>query len=74
MGYFQLPSEYAFVARALSQMDGVGKTLDPDFDFISSSAPYLVEIKGAGNYLKDEWNKWVEKVQTSVFDWQKQLQ
>jgi hypothetical protein len=35
-------------------MDGVGKGLDPDFDFVSSAAPYIVEIKGAENYLKDE--------------------
>lgn len=57
MKFFTLPAEYAFVARALSQMDGVGKTLDPDFDFVSSAAPYIVEIKGATNYLKDEIKK-----------------
>lgn len=57
MKFFSLPAEYAFVARALSQMDGVGKTLDPDFDFISSGAPYIVEIKGTGKYLKDEFSK-----------------
>ena len=71
MEFFQLPAEYAFVARALSQMDGVGKSLDPDFDFISSSAPYLVEIKGANTYLKDEWGKWVQKVEKQVLEWQK---
>jgi len=54
MSYFTLPAEYAFVARAISQMDGVGKSLDPDFDFISSAAPYIVEIKGTDLYLKDE--------------------
>lgn len=57
MGYFTLQSEYAFVARALSQMDGVGKGLDPEFDFISAAAPYLVEVKGAGRYLVDEAKK-----------------
>ena len=71
MEFFQLPAEYAFVARALSQMDGVGKSLDGDFDFISSSAPYLVEIKGVGNYFKDEWGKWVVKVEKQVLEWQK---
>lgn len=54
MAYFTLQSEYAFVARALSQMDGVGKGLDPDFDFISAAAPYIVEVKGTGKYLLDE--------------------
>ncbi|KAL7510204.1 hypothetical protein ACHAXN_007157 [Cyclotella atomus] len=57
MEYFTLQSEYAFVARAVSQMDGVGKGLDPDFDFISAAAPYLVEIKGAKKYLVDEAKK-----------------
>jgi len=57
MKFFSLPAEYAFVARALSQMDGVGRTLDPDFDFVSSAAPYIVEIKGTGKYLKEELTK-----------------
>jgi predicted unusual protein kinase regulating ubiquinone biosynthesis (AarF/ABC1/UbiB family) len=60
MKYFKLPAEYAFVARAISQMDGVGKSLDPYFDFISSAAPNIVEIKGAGTYLQDEFAKFVE--------------
>lgn len=74
MGFFTLPAEYAFVARALSQMDGVGKSLDPEFDFISSSAQYIVEIKGAGNYLKDEFLKWVLAVQKRELALQKALQ
>ncbi|KAL3938552.1 MAG: hypothetical protein SGBAC_006553 [Bacillariaceae sp.] len=57
MSFFTLPAEYAFVARALSQMDGVGKLLDSEFDFISNGAPYIVEIKGATEYLKDEVGK-----------------
>lgn len=45
------------MARALSQMDGVVKGADPDFDFISAAAPYLVEIKGTKRYLVDEAKK-----------------
>lgn len=67
MSFFTLPAEYAFVARAISQMDGVGKTLDPDFDFISSAAPQIVEIKGATNYLSDEWSKMVQKWKDEFF-------
>jgi len=62
MSYFTLPAEYAFVARALSQMDGVGKGLDPDFDFISAAAPYLVEIKGGEKYVEDEAQKFMSKL------------
>lgn len=57
VGFFTLPAEYAFVARAISQMDGVGKGLDKEFDFISAAAPYLVEIKGSELYLQDEAKK-----------------
>ena len=57
MEYFTLPAEYAFVARAISQLDGVGKALDPEFDFISASAPHIVEVKGAEKYLADEAKK-----------------
>ncbi|VEU38433.1 unnamed protein product [Pseudo-nitzschia multistriata] len=63
MSSFTLPAEYAFVARAISQMDGVGKSLDPDFDFISSAAPYIVEIKGTDLYLKDEATKFARSCQ-----------
>lgn len=61
MQYFTLPAEYAFVGRALSQMDGVGKSLDSEFDFVSSAAPWMYEIKGATQYLKEEAIKWIEK-------------
>lgn len=66
MQYFTLPAEYAFVARALSQMDGVGKSLDPEFDFVSSAAPWIVEIKGAGLYVKDEALKWITNVRDLI--------
>ena len=62
MSFFTLPAEYAFVARALSQMDGVGKGLDPDFDFISNGAPFIYEIKGARKYLKDQVKKFVDNI------------
>jgi hypothetical protein len=66
MSYFTLPAEYAFVARAISQMDGVGKSLDPDFDFVSNAAPYIVEIKGTDLYLKDEATKILRSCQDRI--------
>jgi predicted unusual protein kinase regulating ubiquinone biosynthesis (AarF/ABC1/UbiB family) len=60
MNSFTLPAEYAFVGRALIQMDGVGKGLDPEFDFISAAAPSIYEIKGAEKYLKEEAAKWFD--------------
>lgn len=70
MSFFSLPAEYAFVARAITQMDGVGKGLDPDFDFISNSAPYIVEIKGADKYLKEEAIKFIMDFQAKVTKFQ----
>jgi len=66
MQYFTLPAEYAFVGRALAQMAGVGKTLDPEFDFVSSAAPWLYEIKGASQYLKQELSKRLEQFQNPL--------
>ena len=57
MQFFTLPAEYAFVGRALTQMAGVGKSLDSEFDFISAAAPWIYEIKGASQYLRDEVSK-----------------
>mmetsp|Transcript_107453 Transcript_107453/g.312491 ORF Transcript_107453/g.312491 Transcript_107453/m.312491 type:complete len:139 (-) Transcript_107453:1546-1962(-) len=58
---FQLPAEYAFVARALQQMDGVGKELDPEFEFIASVAPAIVELKGADVYVQEQIGKSFDK-------------
>jgi hypothetical protein len=73
MSFFSLPAEYAFVARAITQMDGVGKGLDPDFDFISNSAPYIVEIEGADKYLKEEVIKYVISFQKKVTAFQRSM-
>lgn len=73
MQFFKLPAEYAFVARAISQMDGVGKSLDPDFDFISSAAPNIVEIKGATVYIQEELVKRVNAFQHRLTELWKQI-
>ncbi len=69
MGLFQLPAEYAFVARALTQLTGVGKLLDPNFEFIAAVAPAIVEVKGTQAFVKDalstRWARicaWIRKV------------
>lgn len=66
MQYFTLPAEYAFVGRALSQMDGVGKVLDPEFDFVSAAAPWIYEIKGAGQYLQEEASKRLQNLCSKI--------
>jgi hypothetical protein len=60
-----LLAEYAFVARALAQLDGVGKFLNGDFDCISSAAPWMFEIKGVTKFLQEEaakrWSRFVKR-------------
>lgn len=74
MPYFTLPAEYAFVARALSQMDGVGKGLDPEFDFISAAAPHIVEIKGGAKfYLEDRFQKVRRDAEREFNTWRDRL-
>jgi hypothetical protein len=51
--YIYISSLFLFVCW----LSGVGKGLDPDFDFLSAAAPYMVEIKGTGRYLVDEMKK-----------------
>ena len=43
----QFPSTLAFAARAITQMVGVGRALDADFDFVELAAPF-VEERGFG--------------------------
>ena len=66
MSYFTLPAEYAFVARAITQLDGSCKSLDPEFDFISNAAPFIVEIKGTDLYLKEEVLKFITACQDRI--------
>lgn len=54
---FQLPATLAFVSRAMSQMQGVGLGLDPDFEFVAATAPFLPEVKGTQRYLEDSLRK-----------------
>ncbi|MDR1922265.1 MAG: ubiquinone biosynthesis protein UbiB, partial [Candidatus Adiutrix sp.] len=38
-----LPSDLAFLVKALSQIEGLGYRLDPDFDISKAARPFLVE-------------------------------
>mmetsp|Transcript_45882 Transcript_45882/g.107184 ORF Transcript_45882/g.107184 Transcript_45882/m.107184 type:complete len:546 (+) Transcript_45882:314-1951(+) len=44
--YLQLSSIYTLVFRALAQMGGVGKSLNPNFEFINEVAPFVAEFDG----------------------------
>ncbi len=46
---FQLPVDLIFVMRALSTFEGVGRMLDPGFNLVSVTKPYLVELMTSNN-------------------------
>ncbi len=46
---FQLPVDLIFVMRALSTFEGVGRMLDPGFNLVSITKPYLIEIMTSNN-------------------------
>lgn len=55
--FLQLSSVYTFVFRALAQMGGVGKSLDPDFSFVDRVAPYVTEAEGVSFLLDAQLGK-----------------
>lgn len=63
---FRFPSTFTFVLRAFSTLEGVGKTLDPDFSFVKVAAPYAQELldmkerRRAGAQLVQEIRKQAE--------------
>ncbi|KGG11446.1 Ubiquinone biosynthesis monooxygenase UbiB [Prochlorococcus sp. SS52] len=46
---FRLPVELIFVMRALSTFEGVGRSLDPSFNLIAITKPYLITIMNSNN-------------------------
>jgi predicted unusual protein kinase regulating ubiquinone biosynthesis (AarF/ABC1/UbiB family) len=46
---FRFPATFTFVMRAFSTLEGVGKGLDPDFNFMEVAKPFAAEIMTNGN-------------------------
>ena len=51
---FQLPVDLIFVMRALSTFEGVGRMLDPGFNLVSITKPYLIELMTSNNQTPNE--------------------
>ena len=49
---FRFPATFTFVMRAFSTLEGVGKGLDPDFNFMEVAKPFAMQIMNNGNGLE----------------------
>lgn len=46
---FRFPATFTFVMRAFSTLEGVGKGLDPDFNFMEAAKPFAAQLMTLGN-------------------------
>lgn len=46
---FRFPATFTFVLRALSTLEGLGKGLDPDFNFMEVAKPFAIDLMGNNN-------------------------
>jgi predicted unusual protein kinase regulating ubiquinone biosynthesis (AarF/ABC1/UbiB family) len=46
---FRFPATFTFVMRAFSTLEGVGKGLDPDFNFMEVAKPFAMQIMNNSN-------------------------
>jgi len=53
---FRFPATFTFVMRAFSTLEGVGKGLDPDFNFMEVAQPFAMELMTSSNNGKNITN------------------
>jgi predicted unusual protein kinase regulating ubiquinone biosynthesis (AarF/ABC1/UbiB family) len=51
---FRFPATFTFVMRAFSTLEGVGKGLDPDFNFMEVAKPFATELMTNGGFQGNE--------------------
>lgn len=63
---FRFPATFTFVMRAFSTLEGVGKGLDPEFNFMEVAQPYAMQLMTStgsnGNTIFDELGKQAAQV------------
>ncbi len=68
---FRFPATFTFVMRAFSTLEGVGKGLDPEFNFMEAAKPYASELMtngapGESNGLLGEISRQAAQVGSSA--------
>lgn len=49
---FRFPATFTFVMRAFSTLEGVGKGLDPEFNFMEVAQPFAMQLMSNGNQVE----------------------
>jgi predicted unusual protein kinase regulating ubiquinone biosynthesis (AarF/ABC1/UbiB family) len=70
---FRFPATFTFVMRAFSTLEGVGKGLDPTFNFMEVAKPFAMEIMNNGaqstaNGLFNELGRQAVEVSNRAFN------
>jgi predicted unusual protein kinase regulating ubiquinone biosynthesis (AarF/ABC1/UbiB family) len=70
---FRFPATFTFVMRAFSTLEGVGRGLDPDFNFMEVAKPFAMKLmsndnpSGNSGSLFDELSRQAIQVSNSAF-------
>lgn len=51
---FRFPATFTFVMRAFSTIEGVGRGLDPEFNFMEVAQPFAAELMTRGNFSQEQ--------------------
>lgn len=69
---FRFPATFTFVMRAFSTLEGVGKGLDPDFNFMEVARPFALELmtndaQSSSDGILNEISRQAAQVSTTAF-------
>jgi predicted unusual protein kinase regulating ubiquinone biosynthesis (AarF/ABC1/UbiB family) len=77
---FRFPATFTFVMRAFSTLEGVGKGLDPEFNFMQVAQPFALEVmndfnnNGAGQSILDEIGRQAVQVSSTALSLPRRLE
>ncbi len=76
---FRFPATFTFVMRAFSTLEGVGKGLDPEFNFMEVAQPYAMQLMtnmngSEGNSFLNELSRQAVQVSTTAFGLPRRLE
>ncbi len=75
---FRFPATFTFVMRAFSTIEGVGKGLDPDFNFMAVAQPFALQVMSenlpSSSSLIDQLGRQAAQLSTSTLGLPKRIE